>query len=221
MSRVLNKSEWTKVRRSFLSQFKHFICHYCYQHLEEAAVTVDHKIPISQGGEAYQYSNLLVSCKDCNSLKGSRLPNEFHDWKQTISYKIADRRLKRNNERKRTDAHAQFFTNTELSHIEVEEILTPGLLESQIQMEILKDRVLIKFNQFVLPDEKSLFIDLIKSTTFYKPIGKNIKVNVIPKNDYYLFQFKAVKGRMRLLGRIRGEELYLKVVDCKVKDLAA
>lgn len=45
-------------------------CYYCGKHLNDDNFTIDHIIPIKQGGTDGE-SNLVACCKDCNTLKGN------------------------------------------------------------------------------------------------------------------------------------------------------
>lgn len=53
-------------------------CGYCDKSLKLENAIGDHKIPHAQGGET-EYSNLVVSCKSCNDMKGS-LPYDGWVW---------------------------------------------------------------------------------------------------------------------------------------------
>lgn len=44
--------------------------------------TVDHKNPISKGGDKFNYDNLAVCCYNCNSKKGNI---SYEDWMNIIS----------------------------------------------------------------------------------------------------------------------------------------
>lgn len=46
-------------------------CLYCGQRLRQATATLDHIIPVAQGGENAQES-LALCCERCNACKGSR-----------------------------------------------------------------------------------------------------------------------------------------------------
>jgi len=56
---ILARDQWT--------------CFYCMQ----PATTVDHVIPIKDGGDPLAYDNLVSSCITCNSRKGSRSQGSF------------------------------------------------------------------------------------------------------------------------------------------------
>jgi 5-methylcytosine-specific restriction endonuclease McrA len=49
-----------------------FQCQYCSIPVSVNTVTMDHVLPISKGGQT-SWSNLVASCQDCNSRKGSKL----------------------------------------------------------------------------------------------------------------------------------------------------
>jgi 5-methylcytosine-specific restriction endonuclease McrA len=51
-------------------------CVYCATRLDQHTATLDHVVPLSQGG-AHDPGNLVVACGPCNRLKGDRLPFEF------------------------------------------------------------------------------------------------------------------------------------------------
>jgi 5-methylcytosine-specific restriction endonuclease McrA len=45
-----------------------YVCQYCGQD----ANTVDHIVPLKNGGDPISLDNMVASCKRCNSSKGSR-----------------------------------------------------------------------------------------------------------------------------------------------------
>lgn len=49
-------------------------CFYCQCSLKNVMTNVEHVKPISLGG-TNKYSNLVLSCKECNKAKGSNKPN--------------------------------------------------------------------------------------------------------------------------------------------------
>tara|TARA_Y100001970_G_scaffold136999_1_gene168609 strand:- start:64 stop:342 length:279 start_codon:yes stop_codon:yes gene_type:complete len=61
-ARELRQSQWWKNK---LLQAK---CYYCEKKLASKEVTMDHVVPLSQGGKSIK-SNLVVACKDCNNKK--------------------------------------------------------------------------------------------------------------------------------------------------------
>ena len=44
------------------------VCYYCRQSLAKDAVTMDHVVPIAQGGKSTP-GNIVPCCKSCNNLK--------------------------------------------------------------------------------------------------------------------------------------------------------
>lgn len=50
-------------------------CQYCAQTFRTQELTFDHVIPRSRGGRT-AWDNIVTACRDCNLLKGSRLPHE-------------------------------------------------------------------------------------------------------------------------------------------------
>lgn len=52
-----------------------YTCQYCADKPGQAALTVDHVIPRSRGGE-HSWTNLATACKRCNQRKGNQTPEE-------------------------------------------------------------------------------------------------------------------------------------------------
>jgi 5-methylcytosine-specific restriction endonuclease McrA len=51
-------------------------CQYCGVVAVSADLTVDHVVPVSRGGAADSWENLVIACKRCNWRKADRLPVE-------------------------------------------------------------------------------------------------------------------------------------------------
>ena len=51
------------------------VCAACGRSLDADTMTVDHKIPVSEGG-GEEDENLQPMCGSCNQAKGNRLPGE-------------------------------------------------------------------------------------------------------------------------------------------------
>jgi len=62
-ARDLRKSLWWR------QQLGKGSCYHCEQHFSLAELTMDHLIPIIRGGRSTK-SNVVVSCKACNTDKG-------------------------------------------------------------------------------------------------------------------------------------------------------
>ena len=61
-ARELRQSSWWK------QQLGKGVCYFCEQKFSKEQLTMDHVIPISRGGRSTK-KNIVVSCKQCNSLK--------------------------------------------------------------------------------------------------------------------------------------------------------
>ena len=68
-----------KARRLEILARDQWSCFYCLQ----PATTVDHVIPIIEGGDPIAYDNLVACCTSCNSKKGSRSEGSFLARKAT------------------------------------------------------------------------------------------------------------------------------------------
>ncbi len=51
-------------------------CYHCENKFSPADLTMDHLIPLSRGGKSTK-KNIVVSCKQCNSLKKNRTVAEI------------------------------------------------------------------------------------------------------------------------------------------------
>jgi len=61
-AREMRASSWWK------QQIGKGICYHCEQKFSRDELTMDHLIPLSRGGRTTK-KNIVVSCKQCNSLK--------------------------------------------------------------------------------------------------------------------------------------------------------
>lgn len=64
-ARELRASPWWK------NQLARGLCHHCGQKFHPSALTMDHLTPIARGGLTRK-SNVVASCKPCNTQKGHR-----------------------------------------------------------------------------------------------------------------------------------------------------
>ncbi len=69
-ARALRKTPWWDQQLSLQR------CHYCENSFKKRELTMDHKVPIIRGGRSSK-SNLVVSCKNCNSVKSHKTDVEF------------------------------------------------------------------------------------------------------------------------------------------------
>lgn len=52
-----------------------YTCQYCGEEFQPGFLTLDHVLPVSQGGKT-QWDNVVAACKTCNIKKGNRKPWE-------------------------------------------------------------------------------------------------------------------------------------------------
>lgn len=64
-ARLLRKSSWWKAKIHVAPQ-----CYYCKVPLTPEEVTMDHILPLAQGGKSTK-GNVVISCKPCNTKKGA------------------------------------------------------------------------------------------------------------------------------------------------------
>lgn len=61
-ARELRQSRWWQ------SRIANATCYYCNSALAKNAVTMDHVVPLAQGGRSTQ-GNVVTACKSCNNQK--------------------------------------------------------------------------------------------------------------------------------------------------------
>jgi 5-methylcytosine-specific restriction endonuclease McrA len=61
------------------------MCMYCGGQYPETMLTRDHVIPMSRGGRD-GWSNVVTSCRSCNTRKGNRSPEEAHMTLLAVPY---------------------------------------------------------------------------------------------------------------------------------------
>jgi 5-methylcytosine-specific restriction protein A len=61
-AREMRASTWWK------QQIGKGVCYFCEQKFSREKLTMDHLIPLSRGGRSTK-KNIVVACKQCNSLK--------------------------------------------------------------------------------------------------------------------------------------------------------
>ena len=67
LARELRASNWWK---QVLAQG---VCHYCQETFKQHQLTMDHIVPIAQGGTSTK-ANVVAACKACNTAKGHTSP---------------------------------------------------------------------------------------------------------------------------------------------------
>jgi hypothetical protein len=74
--------------RKLILKRDNYICHYCSKGLVGTDSTVDHKVPMSKGG-THDHSNLVASCRRCNSRKMLIDYNKFKEIIKNEEIKIS------------------------------------------------------------------------------------------------------------------------------------
>ncbi len=69
-AREFRHSSWWK------QQVGKGVCYHCEKKFSPAELTMDHLIPMSRGGKSSK-KNIVVACKQCNSLKKNRTVAEI------------------------------------------------------------------------------------------------------------------------------------------------
>jgi 5-methylcytosine-specific restriction endonuclease McrA len=74
-----------------------YICQYCGSKFPKTQLTLDHVLPVVQGG-GKSWENIVTACKPCNQRKGGRTPAQSHmqlirkprrpDWLPSASMQI-------------------------------------------------------------------------------------------------------------------------------------
>ncbi len=72
-ARELRKTRWWQ-QKSASS-----ICWYCRQKVAPQDITMDHIVPLAQGGRSTR-DNLVPACKSCNSKKKNMMPIEWQEY---------------------------------------------------------------------------------------------------------------------------------------------
>ncbi len=76
-ARQLRRTNWWKRKRSF------GICYYCQSHFSPQELTMDHIIPLAQGGRSKKV-NLVPCCKQCNSQKKNKTPIQWQAYMEKL-----------------------------------------------------------------------------------------------------------------------------------------
>jgi len=69
------KKQIVRFSRSNIFVRDHSTCQYCGGKFNKAHLTLDHVIPIVQGGKKC-WENIVTACKPCNQRKGGRTPSQ-------------------------------------------------------------------------------------------------------------------------------------------------
>ena len=114
-------------------------CTFCGKPLKAGNVTLDHYYPKSKGG-TYDVFNLVASCKQCNRLKGSRIPQDWESHLMSLFKKaIKDRKI------------SITIPKLKISTIEslIDDIETIKIVEGEVWFKTKHNRWVIKQNKLV------------------------------------------------------------------------
>ena len=76
-ARELRKTRWWQQKTSAGQ------CWYCHKEVLPSELTMDHLIPLAQGGQSSK-DNLVPCCKSCNSKKKSMMPIEWAEYRKKV-----------------------------------------------------------------------------------------------------------------------------------------
>lgn len=84
---VRESEDFKKLRYELFDENKNqnggkIICSYCHRecnrtHMHPHQATVDHLIPLSEGGDPFSRDNLVIACRKCNRAKRSQSVEKF------------------------------------------------------------------------------------------------------------------------------------------------
>jgi 5-methylcytosine-specific restriction endonuclease McrA len=94
---LTRKKQLVRFSRANIFLRDHHACQYCGRTFAKAHLTLDHVIPIVQGGKK-GWENIVTACKPCNQRKGGRTPAQAHmalirkprqpSWLPTVSLQL-------------------------------------------------------------------------------------------------------------------------------------
>lgn len=73
------KARALKTTRWWRRKVERGICYYCGKRVSPDELTMDHRIPLSQGGTSSR-DNIVPACKECNIKKKNFSPWEWEDY---------------------------------------------------------------------------------------------------------------------------------------------
>jgi 5-methylcytosine-specific restriction endonuclease McrA len=77
LKKYIRSQESTKIRfcRENIYTRDSYICQYCQVKFSTRDLTLDHVLPVSQGGRK-DWTNIVTACRSCNQKKGNRTPEQ-------------------------------------------------------------------------------------------------------------------------------------------------
>jgi len=83
-SRSRNSASKRKVKRLLFGSRSYVHCCFCKKQIEFDNTTIEHILPLSQGGN-WDIKNLQLSCSDCNNERGSADFYQYRDWRRGLT----------------------------------------------------------------------------------------------------------------------------------------
>lgn len=87
--KYVRKRPRVKLTRANILARDKFVCQYCPKKLRISDCTLDHVIPIAQGGRRV-WENIVASCLPCNSRKANRTPEQARMQLRQVPYRPRD-----------------------------------------------------------------------------------------------------------------------------------
>ncbi len=77
LKKYVRGQETTRIRfcRENIYLRDNFACQYCRDSFPTRDLTLDHVLPVSQGGKK-DWTNIVTACRPCNQKKGNRTPDQ-------------------------------------------------------------------------------------------------------------------------------------------------
>lgn len=79
-ARELRKTQWWR------NKVAQGVCYYCANPTPASELTMDHIVPLARGGKSSK-SNIVATCKTCNTKKKTLLPLEWEEYMDHLDRK--------------------------------------------------------------------------------------------------------------------------------------
>lgn len=192
------------------------VCYYCKIELKEEDITLDHKLPVSRGGETIE-ENLVIACKACNSEKSDMTEEEYKNYLmikfKTIyntsqKYKIDEEENKLESMQKDLEDLNKIYLQAEAEYNEIlKQVANDGF--RKIEPDIFLQRL-----QFAMWKEKSTknkFIRHKKAIEMQMNIIQTLKnqKQILIKNQMEEFTWQIGSLKIEAVNKIFNETLLL------------
>lgn len=75
MSRT-NRNKRRDAKKLLMNRDRRWVCHYCRRSVPESERVAEHVVPLCRGGSD-RMDNIVMSCRECDHLKGPLTAEEF------------------------------------------------------------------------------------------------------------------------------------------------